>query len=50
MIRFPDAVVIKPARNPAGVGLGLIVGGPAGAVGGGVMGTGVVTPVAGLRR
>src|ERR1051326_863647 len=50
MIRFPDAVVIRPARNPDGVGLGLIVGSPGAVVGGGVIGTGVVTPVTVLRR
>src|SRR5205809_6709392 len=48
-IRFPDAAVTRPARNPVGVGLGLIVGSPAAAVGGGVIATAVSRPVAGSR-
>ena len=50
IIRFPDAAVTRPATNPEGVGLG--VGGvmPDAGVGGGVIGTAVACPVAGLRR
>ena len=50
IIRFPDAVVTRPARKLAAVGLGLIVGRPAAGVGGGVIGTALISPVAGSKR
>src|SRR5262245_3595948 len=50
IIRFPFAVVTRPARNPAGVGLAGVTGKPAGGVAGGEIGTGWVWPVAGSRR
>src|SRR5205814_10128754 len=50
MMRLPEAVVTRLAKNVEGVGAGLMVGSPAGVVTAGVIGTVEIWDVNGSRR